>query len=109
MTAHVTAASPIVRKGLAGLLLAATLGCAMAQTEDPVPIDHGKAAAPQQQRRAALRAALKAQRDAQPPKSERALRQLTPVERAKLREQLRQQRRAEPVRVVPADRNTQPP
>lgn len=92
------------RTWAARLLLGALAGSVGAQAADPVPpaADHGKVGGPQQQRRAALRAALLAQREAEAPKPERTARQLTPTERAKLREQLRQQRRAEP-----QDRNRQ--
>lgn len=77
-------------------VLGALAGLAFAQTaEPPVAGDHSKAAG-QQQRRAALRAALQAQRDAEAPKPDRPVRQLTPAERAKLRDQLRQQRREAP-------------
>lgn len=80
--------------------LTLTTGSVWAQAADhqpqPIATDRGKAAGPQQQRRAALRAALQAQREGDAPKGDRHMRQLTPAERAKLREQLRQQRRDAP-------------
>ena len=86
--------------------LTAVAGAVWAQAADqqpqPIPADRSKAGGPQQQRRAALRAALQAQREAEAPKPDRTVRQLTPAERAKLREQLRQQRRD-----APQDRNGQ--
>ena len=94
---------------LLGVLAAIAMGIAgavWAQAADhqpqPIPADRSKAGGPQQQRRAALRAALLAQREAEAPKPDRPVRQLTPAERAKLREQLRQQRRD-----APPDRNGQ--
>ena len=91
---------------LALCVLAGAVCAVRAQTsEQPAaPADRTRAGGPQQQRRAALRAALQAQREADAPKTDRAMRQLTPAERAKLREQLRQQRRE-----APPDRNGQSP
>jgi hypothetical protein len=87
-------------------VLVAMAGAVWAQAADhqpkPIPADRTKAGGPQHQRRAALRAALLAQREADAPKPDRPVRQLTPAERAKLREQLRQQRRD-----APPDRNGQ--
>jgi len=85
----------------AWLVLAAfavVAGATLAQTPDHAPnlaerADRGKVNGAQQQRRIALRAALQDQREAVGAKQNPPARQLTPAERAKLREQLRQQRR----------------
>jgi hypothetical protein len=74
-------------------LFALMVATGVARAEGPGQPDKSKPAAAQQQRRAALRAELKAQRAAGPQKEDRPERQLSPNERQKLREQLRQQRK----------------
>lgn len=97
MTVTFSQLSGGARAMVAGLvLLGALTNVVTVHAAEPAAAgDHGKAVT-QQQRRAALRAALQAQREAEAPKADHTVRQLTPAERAKLRDQLRQQRRDGP-------------
>lgn len=94
--------TPVILHSVCSLFIALGVGCAgaaaLAQPEKvPEPLVRAEPAQSAQtpdaqQRKAALRAALKAQREAGNLPAEKSTRQLNPQERANLREQLRQQR-----------------